>query len=434
MKSRLLKKVRSKRNLESSWKVIEENGRSSKSKGVRNEIERFREDPTKNIELLYRALQKGTFVFPPAKGIALPKDKSPGAIATVASIRPIVLAKVESRIVQRSVLNVLTALPRLQRYIENPHSFGGLRKTEVRRMSAVPAAVASVLDEIGGGAKFVMSADISGFFTRISKSAVTSIVSEAAADPEFVQFFEKAIHVELANMAELRELGAKFPIEDIGVAQGNSLSPLLGNILLNDFDHQMNEGDCRCKRYIDDFIILAPNAAAAASRMRMAQRLLSKFGMELSSAKTSKDPISIDDSFEFLGIQFANGFVRPSQKAQRKLFQNVEGEFGKSVRAFRGCKTDAPFDRTLSFIATLKRIDGIVRGWGKHYYFCNDTDLFARIDAQLDELLRSYIGNYAGCRLRTGVDRRRSLLGVERLADMDRRPFRWPKDPAKIAA
>ena len=76
-----------------------------------------------------------------------------------------------------------------------------------------------------------MSADITGFFTRISKSAVTSIISEAAADPEFIQFFQKAIHVELANMAELRELSAKFPIEDIGVAQGNSLSPLLGNIL-----------------------------------------------------------------------------------------------------------------------------------------------------------------------------------------------------------
>ncbi len=432
MKSRLLKKVRSKRNLESAWKVIEENGRSSKSKTVRNEIERFREDPTKNIELLYRSLQKGTFVFPPAKGIALPKDKSPGAVAAPASIRPIVLAKVESRIVQRSVLNVLTDLPGLQRYIDNPHSFGGLRKTEPQRLSAVPAAVSSVLDEIDAGAKFVMSADISGFFTRIPKSAVTSLISEAAADPEFVQFFEKAIHVELANMAELRELGSKFPIEDLGVAQGNSLSPLLGNILLNDFDHQMNAGDCRCKRYIDDFIILAPNAAAAASRMRLAQRLLSKFGMELSASKTSKSPISIDDGFDFLGIQFANGFVRPSQKARTKLVQNVESEFKKSMQAFHACRTDAPFDSTLSFVATLKRVDGIIRGWGKHYYFCNDADLFARIDARLDELLRSYAGNYAGCRERTRLDRRRSLLGVERLTDMERRPFRWPKDGAKI--
>lgn len=115
-------------------------------------------------------------------------------------------------------------------------------------------------------------------------------------------------------------------------------------------------------------------------------------------SKISKVPISIDDGFEFLGIQFVSGFVRPSQKAQSKLFQNIEGEFKKSVQAFHACRTDPPFDRTLSFIATLKRIDGIIRGWGKHHYFCNDAELFARIDARLDELLRSYIGNYAGCR------------------------------------
>lgn len=410
--SQLLKKVRSRRNLEEAWKVIEENGRASRLKGVRNEIERFREDPTKNIELLYRLLLKDKFVFPPAKGIALPKDKSPGAVATPTSIRPIVLAKVESRIVQRCVLNVLTELPALQSYIENPHSFGGLRKSKSKRISAVPAAVASVLGEIGSGAKFVMCADISGFFTRISKSAVASIVSEAADDPEFTEFFEKAIRVELANMAELRDLGEKFPIEDIGVAQGNSLSPLLGNILLSDFDHEMNLGDCSCKRYIDDFIVLAPTAAAAASRMRKAQRLLTKFGMELSAAKTSLTPTSIHESFEFLGIQFANGFLRPSQKAQQRFFQNIEGEFERSARALRSGRSTAPFDRSLSFISTLKRIDGIIRGWGKHYYFCNDDELFLRIDTRLDELLRSYIGNYAGCRERAAVSRRLIANGI----------------------
>lgn len=432
--SKLLRKVRSKRNLESSWKVIEENGRNSKSKTVRNEIERFREDPTKNIELLYRSLQKGTFIFPPAKGIALPKDKSPGAKPTPSSIRPIVLAKVESRIVQRSVLNVLTKLPGLQTYIENPHSFGGLRKSEARRTSAVPAAVDSVLNEISNGAQFVMSADISGFFTRIPKSIVTSIVADAAADADFTTFFEKAIRVELSNLAELRELGEKFPIEDIGVAQGNSLSPLLGNILLHDFDQQMNAGDCRCKRYIDDFIILAPNAGAAESRMRMARRLLSKFGMDLSPAKTSKGPVSIEDSFEFLGIQFSNGFVRPSQKSQRKLFQSLHSELKKSAQAFHVCRAGAPCDRTLSFVATLKRIDGIMRGWGKHYYFCNDDEVWARIDAHVDELIRAYIGEYAGCRERVAPIRRRSLLGVERLSDMDRRPYKWPRNRMKMAA
>ena len=75
--------------------------------------------------------------------------------------------------------------------------------------------------------------------------------------------FREAIDVELSNMAQLRDKAVDFPIENIGVAQGNSLSPLLGNIILADFDRVMNEGDCRCVRYIDDFIILAPSKKAA---------------------------------------------------------------------------------------------------------------------------------------------------------------------------
>ena len=79
-------------------------------------------------------------------------------------------------------------------------------------------------------------------------------------------------------MAGLREKFEAFPIGDIGVAQGNSLSPLLGNIILHSFDRAMNEGDCRCVRYIDDFIILAPTRKAALARMQKAPAIFKVTG------------------------------------------------------------------------------------------------------------------------------------------------------------
>ena len=78
--------------------------------------------------------------------------------------------------------------------------------------------------------------------------------------------FRQAIHVELSNLAALREHADRFPTEDIGVAQGSALSPLLGNIILADFDQRMNDGECRCLRYIDDFIVLGPSSAAVMAR------------------------------------------------------------------------------------------------------------------------------------------------------------------------
>lgn len=291
----------------------------------------------------------------------------------------------------------------------------------------MPAAIAAVLAAIGQGARYVICADISGFFTRIPKSTVSGIISAAVNDPEFMTFFSEAIRVELANMDQLRRYAEKFPIEDIGIAQGNSLSPLLGNILLYDFDKKMNAGDCRCIRYIDDFIILAPTALAAAARMQLARRLLTSFTMELSPEKSLRAPVAVEQGFEFLGIELVNGFIRPSRKAQSRFLSNIDDEFRKSIAGFSACGAGQPFSKSLSLISTLKRVDGIVRGWGKHYRFCNDELLFRQLDVRVNDKIGSYIAQYAAVRERTSQHVRRTLLGVEELSAIDRQPFAWPK-------
>jgi len=338
-------------------------------------------------------------------------------------------------IVQRAILNVLTGLPQFAHFVDSPNSFGGMRKSEKRTLSAVPAAIHAVLQAIGDGAHFVVCADISGFFTRISKSTVSALIAENIDDREFMAFFDSAIRVELANLAQLREHANKFPIEDLGVAQGNSLSPFLGNILLHDFDQAMNAGDCGCKRYIDDFIILAPSSAAAAARLRMAKRLLAYHGMELSAGKSHESPINVrQQAFEFLGIELTNGLLRPARKAQERLLANVRAELDKSAKAFDVYRRDGHLERDLSLVATLRRVDGMVHGWGKHYRFCNDEKCFARIDELVDELLTSYFGRYASARERGPQEERRKLLGVQRLSQIERQPFRWPKLLSNVAA
>jgi hypothetical protein len=197
----------------------------------------------------------------------------------------------------------------------------------------------------------------------------------------------------------------------------------------------MNAGDCDCKRYIDDFIILAPSSAAAGARLRMAKRLLADHGMELSTGKSHESPVDVRQSaFEFLGIELTNGLLRPARKAQEKLLANVRAEFDKSAKAFDTYRRDGRLESDLSLVATLRRVDGMVQGWGKHYRFCNDEKCFARIDELVDELLASYLGRYASARERGPQEGRRKLLGVRRLDQIERQPFRWPKLLSKVAA
>jgi len=422
----LLKKVWSINNLERAWRVINENSRNSKSEEVKKEIEQFRDDAPRRLRSLSSKLSKRSFKFPLAKGVPIFKHDGHGKVDKT-KFRPIVLATVESRIVQRSILDVLLAVPELQKFIHTPYSFGGIKKTKETDLAAVPAAIKAVLNHIGAGASYVTCADISKFFTRIPKPMVEGIVERAVNDAAFMTLFRDAISIELSNMADLREMAEAFPIHDIGVAQGNSLSPLLGNIFLHDFDRAMNEGDCRCVRYIDDIIILAPNPRAVQSRFRRAERMLAEYGMSFSAEKSSGKAASIKDRFDFLGIEFSNGLIRPASRAQSKMLSGIAASFDESRKKYRLLKNGERIPKSYSLISTLKRVDGMIQGWGKHYRFCNDKVALQNIDSKISGMIRAYLGEYAQARSSASDIEKRSLLGIDLLSQIELNSFEWPK-------
>jgi retron-type reverse transcriptase len=425
MKATLLQQVRKIETLERAWRVIYENGRSSRSIETRREIRDFAANAAARITTLQRQLNRHTFKFMPAKGVAIPKEGKRG-------IRPLVIAPIESRIVQRAVHDVIMRVSAIREYIESDYSFGGVKKRNGSPLAAVPAAIQSVLASIGEGANYVIRSDITSFFINIPKPVVTKIIADAVREPEFVEFFSKAIAVELANLASLRERASEFPLYEIGVAQGNSLSPLLGNLLLHKFDQEMNQNGCRCIRYIDDFIILAPNRAAGERQFAHAQILLKQYGLDVSPEKTFKGNVA--SGFEFLGIEMVNGAIRPSRQSRRRLVQNVSDLFAVSAKAFRAQRKHGELNRAHSLIRTLAEASEIINGWGKHYFFCNEKNVFSQLDAELDRLIGEYLGAYSAARKVTNEKGGRRLIGISLLSEISKAPFIWRTPKAILPA
>jgi RNA-directed DNA polymerase len=421
VESKLALQVRTTKVIEEAWHAIKRNARTSKSEVTKNEIATFEANLSTNLRRLRRELQQKKFVFPAARGIKIPKGKNDKS-----SFRPLVVTSVESRIVQRAVHDVLVSVHAIQKFVRTPFSFGGIKKKVDDDLAAVPAAIQAVLGAIGGGGRFVIRADIEKFFMRIPKSAVTDIVAKSVDDKEFVELFMRAIAVELENMAQLREHASAFPIEDIGVAQGNSLSPLLGNLFLYEFDLELNKRpDVRCIRYIDDFIIVAPDRGIAENTFAKAQHMLAKLGMSISPGKTQR--ATIDQGFEFLGIDLSNGFIRPSKKAQKRVLASIDSTLMESRKAFREHARTEELAHRLSLLETLQKVAGVMQGWGKHYRFCNDTICFERLDREVQTLIRTYIAIYREEWGKTDDPGRWRLLGIEALGQIERQPFIWPK-------
>jgi hypothetical protein len=189
----------------------------------------------------------------------------------------------------------------------------------------------------------------------------------------------------------------------------------------------MNKGDCCCIRYIDDFIILAPSAKAANARLRRAVRLLGELGMQLSPDKSSKDASAIHDGLSFLGVEIVPGIVRPSAAARRRFLSSIQEELTRTRKAFLEVQNGKPLPRSRSLISTLKRIEGVVDGWGKHYWFCNDLPSLEGIDLKVRELIRDFLGVYRGLRSKLSSDQADTLLGIPLLAEQKRRPFAYPR-------
>ncbi|MEJ2119307.1 MAG: reverse transcriptase domain-containing protein [Alphaproteobacteria bacterium] len=421
--SPIAKQARDIRRLEAAWAVIRRNGLRSQSKTTRDEVEEFAGVAGTGLRRIQTQLRSGKFQFPPALGI--PIDRGPAK-----SRRPIVKSPLPSRIAQRSIHDCLLRIPAIHSLVENPNSFGGVTKRDEDGRASVPAAISETIKEIEEGATYYVRSDIASFFSFIPKPTVLDIIYSHVPDSGSQTLVQKAVNVELHNMAKLRKQGfdALFPIEEIGVAQGNCLSPLLGNILLSSFDAEMSKGDFRCLRYIDDFLILGPDKSAVRNRFFEAVEYLKRFGMTAYDPqvdKTKADQGEISGGFDFLGVNLKRGLIKPAKKSRRRLIRRIGEILEDSIEAISNSKCGA-ISPKFGLVRTLTVVSGMLKGWAEQYSYCNERNVFQTLDREIDKKLAAYIGRYGALRTAsTDLDEQRRMLGVSLLADVNAEMLQW---------
>ncbi|MBO6602398.1 MAG: hypothetical protein JJ938_02985 [Roseicyclus sp.] len=116
------------------------------------------------------------------------------------------------------------------------------------------------------------------FFDGVPRDQVLATLSKDVPDQEFLNLLDKATTVSLGNADRLGEDRKVFPTNYEGVAQGSPLSPLFGNILLFDFDRQLNGRGVICIRFVDDFVIMSSSQAKCNAAFKSAKKILNVAG------------------------------------------------------------------------------------------------------------------------------------------------------------
>lgn len=354
--------------LRAAWAHVRRAAERSASRAIRVEARRFDDDADRRIDRLAAELREERFVFARGRGLAVARPgKRP---------RPIVIASVESRVVSRAVLDVLQTTPEVAAaFLATPTSFGGVPGRGVEH------AVAAAIEAIGRGAVFYLRSDIMEFFRAIPRARALATIAAEVPDERMMRLLDQATRTELENLIELGDDARLFPDAEIGVAQGGSLSTLLGNALLRDFDAAMNGRGIACLRYVDDLLVLGPRPAHVKKAFASASRLLGELG--LGAYHPDRDPAKAAAghtaaSVEWLGCEIKEGRARPSAKSRRALVARVEKILRDSDRTVGGASS------------AIAAVEEVLSGFRGAYGFCATPEVFASLDAQIGRRVESY--------------------------------------------
>ena len=202
-----------------------------------------------------------------------------------------------------------------------------------------------------GVMKWVLKLDIRHFFDEIDQDILKNMLKKEIKEEDVIDLIMTSACARSVNdEGEILE-------KERGIHQGSSLAPVLSNIYLMDFDHDMEE---RCKfyvRYADDMLCMSAEKDELEQVLEFVKIRLKNLNLRLNEDKTELQEIS--SGFEFLGYCFDDKGKTITEKAEDSLLNRLEEMWFEN--------------RSLDINEKLKKGSQILDGWEQ--YFRGDREV-----------------------------------------------------------
>jgi RNA-directed DNA polymerase len=275
--------------------------------------ETYEADLDRRIEDLHARVKSGAYRALPSRRSYIPKEDG--------SKRPLAVAALEDKIVQRAVSAVLSAI-----YEEDFLGFSYGFRPGRSQHDALDALIVGISSR---KVNFILDADIRSFFMEVSQEWVVRFLEHRIGDKRIIRLVQKWLR---AGVLEDRIV----TVEETGTGQGSVISPMLANVYLHYvFDlwaarwrRREATGNMIIVRYADDIVIGFEHEADARRFWDAMRERLREFSLTLHPDKTrliefgrhaarnrEQSGLGKPETFKFLG------FVLVCGKSRRGDFQ-----------------------------------------------------------------------------------------------------------------
>lgn len=345
----LMSQILSRENMLQALKRVEKN---KGSHGVdMMPVQNLRQHIVENWLTIKEQILMGTYKPQPVRRVEIPKPDG--------GVRLLGIPTVTDRLIQQAIAQVLS---RIYDPTFSNHSYG------FRPNRSAQDAIREAKGFIREGYRWVVDMDLEKFFDKVNHDRLMGTLAKRIHDKPLLKLIRKYLQSGVMINGVVMDTNQ-------GTPQGGPLSPLLSNIVLDEFDKELEKRGHKFVRYADDCNIYVRTQRAGIRVMKSIRTFIEKkLRLKVNEKKSTVDR---PWNCKFLGFSFTNN-KEPKIRIAKQSIKRMKGKIREITSRSK------PFPMELR----IQKLNRYLIGWCGYFALADTKSIFEQLDGWIKRRLR----------------------------------------------